>query len=144
MPIHKSTRISESEDREFTKKFRITSSSTISEDDFEENPDYIFVEEEEDWSEEEIMKEKPEYKENRNIERNLKLCSEREKEEMLENAEEFINLMEDELERHKTKVIDFKQKCVWRECDNFNDEYGTTTQEVEESYYLYKKREYEK
>jgi hypothetical protein len=51
--------------------------------------------------------------------------------------------MEDELKKHKTKVIDFKQKWVWRECDDFNDEYGTTTQEVEENYYLYKKCEYE-
>jgi hypothetical protein len=102
------------------------------------------VEEGVDWNEEEIMKEKPEWIEDRYIERNLKLCSEREKKDMLENAKEFINWMEDELEKHKTKVIDLKQKWVWRECDDFNEEYGTTTQEVEESYYLYRKIEYEK
>jgi hypothetical protein len=69
----------------------ITSSTSTIEDYFEEDPDYLFVEEKEDWNEEEIMKEKPDWKEDRNIERNLKLCSEKENEDMMENAEEFIN-----------------------------------------------------
>jgi Rps23 Pro-64 3,4-dihydroxylase Tpa1-like proline 4-hydroxylase len=56
--------------------------------------------------------------------------------DMLETAEELIDWFKDALDKHKTKIIDFEQRWVWKICDEFKDESGLTRQEMEESYII--------
>jgi hypothetical protein len=48
------------------------------------------------------------------------------------------------MKKHNTKVINFEEKWIRKACREFNDEYGTTTQELEEGYYLQNKCTYER
>jgi hypothetical protein len=52
--------------------------------------------------------------------------------------------MEPELKKRNKTEIDLKEKWVWEECEEFADEIGIYTEDVEEALYLIKKEKYQK
>jgi hypothetical protein len=67
--------------------------------------------------------------------------SEKDKEEILEIVEEFMEWIKSTAARGLIKVINYENRWVMNKVYKFKDDHGVSIQELYEGIYLYKKNE---